>query len=280
MTAVDLDPTGFAVVTGASSGIGLELALLFAGDGHDLLLCAEDDGLEAAAAHCRAAGVDVTTFRTDLASAEGVESLYEAVIATGRAVDAAALNAGVGQGGAFVDTEVSALLQVVQLNATSTMHLTRLLLADMVARGQGRLLLTSSIASTIPGAFQAVYNASKSFVQSLAEALQEELRDSEVTLTSLMPGPTETNFFHRAGMDDTVMGRGPKDDAADVARQGYEALLAGKDRVVAASLMTKAQELGAKVVPDKIKAAVHRQIAEPRQSGPDQTAGPDDEVSR
>lgn len=275
MTAVDHDPAGFAVVTGASSGIGLELALLFAGDGFDLLLCAEAAGLEAAAARCRAAGVEVATFRVDLAGADGVESFYEAVIATGRPVDAAALNAGVGQGGAFVDTDVSALLQVVQLNATSTMHLTRLLLADMVARDAGRLLLTSSIASTVPGAFQAVYNASKSFVQSLAEALQEELRDSSVTITSLMPGPTETNFFTRAEMDDTVMGRGPKDDAADVARQGYDALLAGKDRVVAASLLTKAQELGAKVVPDKLKAAVHRQIAEPRGQEGDQTGSGD-----
>jgi short-subunit dehydrogenase len=273
VTAVDHDPTGFAVVTGASSGIGLELALLFAGDGYDLLLCAEDDELEPAAARCRGAGVEVATFRTDLAEAEGVQSLYEAVVATRRPVDAAALNAGVGQGGAFVDTEVSALLRVAQLNALSTMHLTRLLLADMVARGQGRLLLTSSIASTMPGPFQAVYNASKSFVQSLAEALQEELRDSAVTITSLMPGPTETEFFSRAGMDDTVMGQGPKDDAADVARQGYEALLAGKDRVVAASLLTKAQELGAKVLPDKLKAVVHRQIAEPREDGPDQTEG-------
>ncbi len=269
MTAVDLEPSGFAVVTGASSGIGLELALLLAGDGYDLLLCAEDDALEFAAARCRAAGVEVSRFQTDLASRDGVESLYEAVIATGRPVDLAALNAGVGQGGAFVDTDVDALLQVVQLNATSTMHLTRLLLADMVARDAGRLLLTSSIAATVPGAFQAVYNASKSFVQSFAEALQEELRDSPVTLTLLMPGPTETNFFHRAEMDDTVMGRGPKDEAADVARQGYEALLAGKDRVVAASLLTKAQELGAKVVPDKLKAALHRQIAEPRDTGPE-----------
>lgn len=273
MTAVDHEPTGFALVTGASSGIGLELALLFAGDGYDLLICAEDDGLAEAAARCRAAGVEVQTFQTDLATFDGVQSCYEAVIATGRPVDAAALNAGVGQGGAFVDTDVAALLQVVQLNATSTMHLTRLLLADMAARDQGRLLLTSSIASTLPGAFQAVYNASKSFVQSLAEALQEELRHSAVTITSLMPGPTDTEFFSRAGMDDTLMGRGPKDDAADVARQGYEALMAGKDRVVAASLLTKAQELGAKVVPDKVKVAVHRQIAKPRGDGPDQTAG-------
>lgn len=260
------DPS-FAVVTGASSGIGLELALLFADDGVDLMLAAEDDALETAAARCRATGVQVHTCRTDLATFSGVQALYEAVLATGRPVDAAVLNAGIGQGGAFVDTDLAALLQVVQLNVVSTMHLTRLLLADMVRRGSGRLLLTSSIASTVPGAFHAVYNASKSFVQSLAEALQSELKDSPVTITSLMPGPTETNFFHRAGMDDTLMGQAKKDDAADVARQGYDALLPGKDRVVAASLLTKSQELEAKVLPDKLKAGMHRQIAEPRGEG-------------
>lgn len=270
------DPS-FAVITGASSGIGLELALLFASDGVDLLLAAEDDALEVAAERCRAAGVQVQTFQADLATYDGVQSLYEAVIATGRPVNAAVVNAGIGQGGAFVDTELAALLQVVQLNVVSTMHLTRLLLADMVQRESGRLLLTSSIASTMPGAFHAVYNASKSFVQSLAKALQNELENSPVTITSLMPGPTETNFFHRAGMDDTLMGQGKKDDAADVARQGYDALLAGKDEVVAASLLTKSQELAAKVLPDKVKTAMHRQIAEPRGEGADQSRTSADE---
>ncbi len=260
--------SGLALVTGASSGIGAELALLFAADGYRLLLTAEEgvggDGLEPVAVRCRAAGVEVEIVRADLRRPEGVQSLHDAVVATGQPVAAAAVNAGVGRGGAFVDTDLADLLEVVHLNVTSTVHLTRLLLADMVARGSGRLLLTSSIASTMPGSFQAVYNASKSFVQSLAEALQDELRDTEVTVTSLMPGPTDTNFFHRAGMDDTRLGQGPKDDPADVAQQGYEALMAGKDRVVAASAMTKAQELAAKVLPDGAKSALHRKMAEPK----------------
>ena len=260
--------SGLALVTGASSGIGAELALLFAADGFDLLLTAEDgpggDGLEPVAVRCRTAGVQVQTFRADLRAPDGVQALYEAAIATGQPVAAAAVNAGVGRGGAFVEADLADLLEVVHLNVASTVHLTRLLLADMVARDAGRLLLTSSIASTMPGSFQAVYNASKSFVQSLAEALQDELRDSAVTVTSLMPGPTETNFFTRAEMDDTRIGQGPKDDAADVAQQGYAALMAGEDRVVAASAMTKAQELAAKVLPDKVKAAMHRKMAEPK----------------
>lgn len=258
----------FAVVTGASSGIGAELALLFAADGFDLLLTAEEgaggDGLEPVAVRCRTAGVQVQTIRADLRSYDGVQTLYDAVIATGQPVDAAAVNAGVGRGGAFVDADLADLLEVVHLNVASTVHLTRLLLGDMVARGSGRLLLTSSIASTMPGSFQAVYNASKSFVQSMAEALQNELKDSAVTITSLMPGPTETNFFHRADMDDTLVGQGKKDDPADVAQQGYAALMAGEDRAVAASLMTKAQELAAKVLPDKVKAQLHRKMAEPQ----------------
>jgi short-subunit dehydrogenase len=133
----------------------------------------------------------------------------------------------------------------------------------MLDAGAGRILLTSSIASTMPGSFQAVYNATKSFLQSFAEALQDELKDSPVTITSLMPGPTETNFFHRAGMDDTPVGRSGKDDPVDVAQQGFDALLAGKDRQVAASVKTKAQELGNKILPDKVKAAAHRKMAEP-----------------
>jgi short-subunit dehydrogenase len=253
----------FAVVTGASTGIGLELALLFAADGVDLMLCAEDDGLEAAAARCRAAGVQVQTFQTDLRDPDGVEALYEAVMATGRPVDAAVLNAGIGRGGAFADADLADLLAVVDLNVRSTVHLLRLLLPGLLARDAGRVLVTSSIASTLPGSFQAVYNASKSFVQSLVEAVQNELQDSAVTLTSLMPGATETNFFHRADMDDTPMGQAKKDDAAAVARQGYEAMNKGKDRVVAASLATKAQELGTKVLPDKLKAELHRKAAQP-----------------
>jgi uncharacterized protein len=253
----------FAVVTGASSGIGLELAALFAENGFDLLLCSEDSGLGAAAVRCRNAGAEVVTVQRDLRNRTAVEELYAAIIATGRPVDAAAVNAGIGRGGVFVETPMEDLLSVVDLNVASTVQLTRLLLSDMAARNAGKLLLTSSIASTMPGTFQAVYNASKSFVQSLAEALAEELRDSDVTVTSLMPGATETNFFDRAELDDTKLGQAKKDDPADVAKQGFDALMAGKERVVAASLKTKVQEAVGKVLPDSVKAKQHRQMAEP-----------------
>lgn len=237
----------------------------FAAHGFDLVLCAEDAGLAAVAEGAREAGATVTEVQRDLRSVEGVEELYAAVAALGRPVDAAAVNAGVGRGGVFWETPLADLFEVVDLNVRSTLHLTQLLLSDMVALGAGRLLLTSSIAATMPGTYQAVYNASKSFVQSFAEALQEELKQagSEVTVTSLMPGPTDTNFFSRAEMDDTPVGQGKKDDPADVALQGFEALMAGKDRVVAGSLGTKAQELVGKVLPDAAKAKMHAGMAKP-----------------
>ncbi len=143
------------------------------------------------------------------------------------------------------------------------MHLANRVLRDMAARDEGRLLVTSSIASTQPGSFQSVYNASKSFLQSFAQALQNELKDTGVTITSLMPGPTETDFFHRADMDDTRVGTMSKDDPAQVARQGLDALFAGKEKIVAGSAMTKAQGLAGKVLPDKLKAEAHRRMAEP-----------------
>jgi short-subunit dehydrogenase len=258
------NPRQLALVTGASSGIGLELALQFADNNFDLILNAEDDAIEDAAVRCRERGAQAVAVREDLRSGAAVQALYAAVTAAGRPLDAAALNAGVGRGGAFVDTPVADLLEVVELNVTCTVHLARLLLGDMVARGQGRMLLTSSIASTMPGSYEAVYSASKSFVQALAEAVQVELEDTGVTVTSLMPGPTETNFFHRAKMDDTALGQSSKDDPADVARQAFEGLMAGEHRVVTKSLRTKAQEWTAKVLPDRAKAKMHSKMAEPR----------------
>jgi short-subunit dehydrogenase len=252
-----------ALVTGASSGIGRELAQQFAEHGFDLVVNAENDSVYAAAVELRATGADVRAVRADLRTAAGVEQLWSAVTATGRPLDAAALNAGVGKGGAFLDTELADELAIIDLNVTSTVRLAKHVLREMTARKEGRVLVTSSVASTMPGSFQAVYNASKSFLQSFAEALQEELRDTGVTVTSLMPGPTETDFFRRADMEDTRVGASSKDDPAQVARQGFEALIKGERRVVAGSPGTKAQEAAGKVLPDALKAKAHRRMAEP-----------------
>jgi short-subunit dehydrogenase len=252
-----MESTQFAVVTGASSGIGYELAKLFAENGFDVLVAAEDDAIATAAAEIGAEAVQV-----DLAEPAGVEELYRRI--GGRPVDALALNAGIGAGGAFAtDTDLEQELTIVDLNCRSTVHLAKLVVRDMVARDAGRILFTSSIASTMPGPFQAVYNASKSFVQSFALALRNELKDTGITVTSLMPGPTDTEFFERADLLDTKIGAGDKDDPADVARDGFEALMNGDERVVSASMSTKLQGRGSRLMPDSVKAGLHRRMAEP-----------------
>jgi short-subunit dehydrogenase len=249
----------FAVVTGASSGIGFELARLLSEDGFELIVAAEDDDIVTAA---RELG-EADAVQVDL-STDGVRELHRRLEATGRPVDALVLNAGIGAGGAFVDdTDLADELRLIDLNVRSTVHLAKLVLPRMVERGEGRVLITSSIASTMPGSFQAVYNASKSFVQSFGLALREELKDTGVTVTSLMPGPTDTEFFERADMLDTKVGAGDKDDPAKVARDGFEAMMAGKERVVSASLSTKLQGRGSRFIPDRVKARMHRRMAEP-----------------
>lgn len=255
----------FALVTGASSGIGLELARQLAGRGYDLLITAEDPALAEHVDELRALGADVRTVVADLRTGAGVESVYAAVVASGRPLAVVALNAGIGRGGAFVDNSLDDELDVIRLNVMGTVHLAKLVLDDMVLADAGRVLVTSSIAAEMPGAFMTVYNASKSFVQSFTEALQAELAETEVVITALMPGPTDTGFFRRAGMEDTLMGRGPKDDPAEVARQGLEALLAGKDKVAASSLGTKAASLVVGVLPDKVKALLNKKAAQPQQ---------------
>ena len=259
-----------AVVTGASSGIGLELARVFAEEGFDLLVTAEDAELSQAVLDLRATDAHVDSIQVDLSRPGGVEELYARIQATARPVDAIALNAGVGAGGGFASGEEQTALedelQVIDLNVRSTVHLAKLVVRDMVDRGEGRVLFTSSIGATQPGAFHAVYNASKAFVQSFAVAIRDELKatDTGVTVTSLMPGPTDTEFFDRAGLEDTRIGSGPKDDPAQVARQGFKALMDGEEQIVAGSVMTKMLGRSGRFMPDTVKAAMHRKMAEPK----------------
>jgi short-subunit dehydrogenase len=253
-----------ALVTGASSGIGLELARQFAEHGFDLIVAGEDPAKTRAAADQLRNGASVEEIPGDLTDPAAVDALHRHVSESGRPLAAAAINAGIGAGGAFAtDTALEDELRIIDLNVRSTVHLAKRVVHDMVERGEGRILFTSSIAATMPGAFQAVYNASKSFVQSFALALRNELKGSGVTVTSLMPGPTDTAFFERADMEDTRIAAGEKDDPADVARDGFEALMAGDERVVSHSPKTKAQGIGSRVLPDSVKAELHRRQAEP-----------------
>jgi uncharacterized protein len=256
-----------ALVTGASSGIGLELAKVLARNGYDLVVAAEDEaGLAEAGRQVAAAdgGAHVESVAVDLATSEGVDTLYRRVQALGRPVDVLCANAGVGVGGDFArETSLEAELRLIQLNVTSQVHLIKHVVRDMVGRGEGRILITSSVAATMPGSFEAIYAASKAFLHSFGEAIRNELKDTGVVVTVLMPGPTETEFFHRAGMDDTPVGQNSKDDPAMVAEKGFEALMAGKDKVVTGT-MNKLQTAATNVLPDAALAALHRKQSEPQ----------------
>lgn len=252
-----------AMITGASDGIGYELAKQFAEHGFDLVVCAEDPGIAEAGQAFEALGAQVEKVRVDLARREGVEALWNRARSLGRPIAAAAINAGIGVSGPFAETDLESELRLIDLNVTSSVHLAKLAVQEMVAEGEGRILFTSSIAAAIPAPFQAVYGASKAFLASFSEALRNELKDSGVTVTALMPGPTDTSFFERADMEDTKLGAGKKDDPADVARDAFEALMAGEEKVVASSIRTKAQAAAAAVLPDATKAELQRKQAEP-----------------
>jgi len=255
----------FAVITGASSGIGKELARVFGQNGFDLFIASEDEQIEAAKVELQTLGVGVQSARVDLSTYEGVEKLWSAIEAAGRPVDAIAINAGIGAYGDFArESDLDQELKLIQLNVTSVVHLAKRVLKQMVARGSGRVLITSSVAAIMPAPYEAVYAASKAFELSFAQALRGELKDTGITVTALQPGPTDTNFFHRAGMDDTKLGQEGKkeNDPADVAKQGYEALMAGKDHIFAASLKTKMEGEIGKFVPSSVTAEMHRKQAE------------------
>jgi len=248
-----------ALVTGASTGIGYELAKLFASDGFDLVVAA-DTPLAEAKQVFQSLGAKVETLQADLSTEAGVQELYGLV--EGRPIDALAANAGHGLGKGFLDQSFDDILHVINTNITGTTRLLHLVGRDMRARGKGQILLTGSIAGLMPGAFAAVYNASKAYVDSFSFALRNELKDTGVSVTVLMPGPTDTEFFHRAGLDDTAVGQAKKMDPADVAKIGYHAMQRGEGDVVA-GVMNKVQAAMAAVTPQTALAEMHRKQAEP-----------------
>jgi len=260
------DRRPFAVVTGACKGIGYELARIFAKNGYDLMITADSNRIEEAGRELGTLGTTVQTVQSDLAKYEGVEKLWQTVESTGRPVDAIAINASVGVGGKFLETDLEEELNLIQLNVASSVHLAKLVVEQMAARGAGKILFTSSIAGTMPTPWEAVYGASKAFILSFSKSLRYELRDTGITVTALQPGPTDTNFFRRAGMDDTDVGSEGKytHDPAEVAEQGFRALMDGKDHIYASSMKTKAQgELG-KFVPESTKAKMQEKQSKPK----------------
>ncbi|MBA3324253.1 MAG: SDR family NAD(P)-dependent oxidoreductase [Rhodobacteraceae bacterium] len=253
-------PRPLAIVTGASAGIGYELAKCCARDGFDLVVAADEPAIEAAAAEFRTLGAEAEAIEVDLSTTEGVDRLYAAV--RGRSVEALLANAGHGLGDAFLDQDFADIRHVIDTNVTGTVYLIHKVARDMRAQGRGRILITGSIAGFMPGAFQAVYNASKAFIDSFSFAIRNELKDSGVTVTCLMPGATETDFFERADMLDTKVGASKKDDAADVAETGFKAMMSGDGDVVS-GWHNKLQSAIANVTPAGMLAQQHRKMAQP-----------------
>ena len=246
----------FAIIPCGSTGIGAELAKLAAADGYDLLLVADTPFTELAGLP------QAGTLEVDLATVEGVDRLLEA--ATGRRIDLLCANAGHGLGGPFLDQDIADWRHVIDTNVTGTVYLLQEVLRTMVAQGAGKVLVTGSIAGWMPGSFSAVYNGTKAFVDNFTAALRNELKAHEgITITTLEPGPVETEFFHRAGMDDTKVGQDDKkSDPADVAKDGWDAMMAGKNTIIF-GLKNKLQVAASGVLPQSVSAEMHRKMAAP-----------------
>ena len=252
-----------AVVTGASSGIGLELARLCARNNFDLVIAADEVTIEDAAQELSAEGISCTPVLCDLARQAGIEELAQAVADDGRPVYALLANAGGGLGQAFLDQDIGAALDVAHTNIDGTLRLIHRIGREMRRRGEGRILITGSVAGLLPGTFQAVYHGSKAFLDSFAVALDNELKDSGVTVTCLMPGPTETEFFERAGLTDTRPGTGPKADPAEVARVGFDAMMKGELKAIV-GLRNRLRVAMSHVVPDTHLAEQQPKSTAPR----------------
>jgi short-subunit dehydrogenase len=256
-----------ALVTGASTGIGYELARCCAQNGFDLVIAADEARIEEAARELRGLGTTVAAVEADLATTDGVDKLYGVAQRLGRPVEALLANAGRGLGKAFLDQDFAEIMRVVNTNVTGTLCLVHKVGRDMRARGAGKVLITGSIAGLMPGTYQAVYNSTKAFLDSFSFALRHELNGSGVTVTCLMPGATETEFFERADMMDTKLGTTKKDDPAEVARQGFDAMMRGEGEIVT-GWQNKLQAAIARLSPRDTLAEMHRRKAQPGTAAP------------
>ena len=251
-----------AVITGASTGIGFELASLAAEDGYDLLVVADEALIEAAAADFRRNGNDVVSVEADLSSIEGVDKLLAA--ANGRSIDVLCANAGISKGGAFLNQDFADIRHSIDTNITGTVYLLQKVMAQMTARSSGKILVTGSIAGHVPGPFNAVYNGTKAFIDNFTDALRNELKDHDgVSLTTLKPGATDTEFFARADMLDTKVGQDDgKADPANVAKDGWTAMQDGQDAITSGWL-NKLQVAASGIAPAAVMSEMHRKMAEP-----------------
>ncbi|WP_210490132.1 SDR family NAD(P)-dependent oxidoreductase [Rufibacter aurantiacus] len=257
--------TQYALITGGTEGIGYELAKIFGQNGYNLILVARDQTeLDQRAAELRQNhGVEVVTLAKDLFLRQAPFEVYDEVKARGLRVDVLVNNAGQGQYGEFVDTDINRELDIVQLNIGAYLTFTKLYLKEMVARNEGKILMVSSIGGEMPGPLQSVYHATKAFVTSFSEAVQDEIKETNVTLTKLLPGPTDTEFFHKADMEESKMVKEQDlDDPAKVAKDGYEALMAGKLEVIS-GMRSKMMVGATKLMPDNMVAATMHKMSKP-----------------
>lgn len=260
------DSRPLAMVTGASSGIGLELAKQFAEHGYDVAISGSSARIEDAATEIRSLGVDAYPFRADAATYNGVEGFWTFTVGLGRPVDAAALNVGIGLGGAFVENRLEDEFRLIDINIRGTVHMAKRLVQHMVPNGRGRILIVSSISATTPTPFETVYGPSKAFGFSLAESIREELRGTGVTVTALLPGATDSDFHANAGMSNTKLGPGfQKNDKTLVARQGIAALLSDVDHVVGGDEATKQVVVDNRTTPEPVKAANQAELTRPQE---------------
>ena len=255
------------IVTGASTGIGLELGHVAAEAGYDLIIAANEPLIHDAAQDMRRHGRCVEALEIDLAAMEGVDTLLAAC--ANRQVELLLANAGTGIGGAFVEQDPALWRRCIDTNVTGTVYLLQRVLAGMIKRGRGHILVTGSIVGYIPGPYSAVYNATKAFIDNFTEALRSELETSGVILTTLMPGPTDTEFFARANMLDTKIGADQdKADPAAVARDGWNALMAGRGHIVS-GLANRLQAMGSGLLPQAVLAKMYRDEALPGSAAQD-----------
>lgn len=253
------------LITGGTSGIGLELAKLFAQDGYNLVVVARDEAELASTAEIikKEHQVDVITISKDLFEPDAAFQLYDEVKEKGLTIDVLVNDAGQGQYGLFVDTDINRELEIIQLNICSLVVLTKLYLKEMVARGEGKILNVSSIAGKVPGPWQSVYHGTKAFVQSFTMAIRSEVKDKGVVVTALLPGATDTDFFNKADMTESkAVQEGQLAEAAGVAKDGYEALMNNESMVIS-GFMNKVNVAMGNLLPDQAVADQMKSKQEP-----------------
>ena len=254
-----------AMVTGGSGGIGFELAKQFADHGFDVAISGQSGRVHESAEALRARGVEAYPYQADAGTYDGVEGFWRFVEDLGRPVDAAALNVGIGIGGAFVDNDLEDDFRLIAINITGLVHMTKRVARHMTANGGGRILITSSVSATSPTPYETTYGPSKAFGFSFAESLREELRGRGVSVTALLPGATNSDFHANAGMGNTIFGDNSwKNDKTEVARQGFEALMNGDDHVVGGDEATKQAAVDNRTTPEPVKAARQAERTRPR----------------